>query len=86
MKEKRIEYIDVFRAFGIILMIMGHIWFGVWFDKFIHAFHMPMFFIISGYFCKCDEVEEKFKFWLKYVIKEAKALLVPYWVFEYFIA
>ena len=44
----RIEYIDVFKAFEIILMIMGHIGFGSIFDKIIHGSHMPMFFFVSG--------------------------------------
>lgn len=31
-------------------MVMGHTnSFGGYFDKFIHAFHVPMFFVISGY-------------------------------------
>ena len=47
--KKRIEYIDVYRGLGIILMIMGHIYFGKLFDIFIHAFHIPMFFIIDYY-------------------------------------
>ena len=49
-EKSRVEYIDLFRAIGIILMIMGHIKFGSHFDKWIHAFHMPMFFFISGWF------------------------------------
>ena len=28
-RNERIEYIDCFRAFGIILMVMGHIGFGI---------------------------------------------------------
>lgn len=31
-------------------MIMGHVGFGGKFDHFIHAFHMPMFFVVSGIF------------------------------------
>ena len=46
----RVQYMDVFRGIGIILMIMGHIWFGTYFDIFKAAFHMPMFFFISGFF------------------------------------
>lgn len=46
------DYMDVFRVCGIILMVMGHIGFDDKFDKFIHAFHMPMFFFISGFFIK----------------------------------
>ena len=47
---KREEYMDVFRALGIIAMILGHIGFGSRFDHLIHAFHMPMFFFVSGFF------------------------------------
>ena len=43
IRKSRMDYIDIYRAFGIILMVMGHIGFGGKFDKFIHAFHMPMF-------------------------------------------
>ena len=52
IRKSRMDYIDLYRAFGIILMVMGHIGFGGKFDKFIHAFHMPMFFFISGFFYK----------------------------------
>ena len=49
-EQSRAGYIDVFRGIGILLMVMGHInSFGGYFDKFIHAFHVPMFFVISGY-------------------------------------
>lgn len=47
---KRVKYVDLVRTLGIILMIMGHVGFGKTFDYWIHAFHMPIFFIISGYF------------------------------------
>lgn len=47
--NKRVEYFDIFRGLGIILMIMGHIGFGRYFDYFIHAFHMPMFFFAGGH-------------------------------------
>ncbi len=45
----RFGYVDIYKCIGIILMIMGHIGFGDCFDFFIHAFHMPMFFFISGF-------------------------------------
>lgn len=70
----RIEYIDCFRACGIVFMIMGHIGFGYIFDKFIHAFHMPMFFLISGFFIKgFNNSSVK-----RYIVKKAKSLLLPY--------
>ena len=48
-QTERIDYLDIARCIGIILMIMGHVGFSKRFDHFIHAFNMPMFFIISGY-------------------------------------
>ena len=73
----RIEYIDTFRTIGIILMIMGHVGFGSVFDKWIHAFNMPMFFFISGWFFR-DKSNNSFYY---YVIKKIKKLLVPYFIF-----
>ncbi|SOC03952.1 acyltransferase family protein [Pseudobutyrivibrio ruminis] len=69
----RIEYIDVYRFIGILLMIMGHIGFGEVFDKWIHAFHMPMFFVISGFFHKNRGGE--------IICRKAKSLLIPYFIF-----
>ena len=75
-KKTRVEYIDIFRSFGIILMIMGHIKFGVHFDKWIHAFHMPMFFFISGWFFRSRDDAGA------HIGKKARSLLLPYTVFE----
>ena len=77
--KNRVEWMDVFRGTGIILMIMGHIGFGDYFDIFIHAFHMPMFFFISGFFFKHKEKYEAAP--LEFIKKKAKALLIPYLVF-----
>lgn len=39
---------DIMKGIGIIAMIIGHIWpSGI-----IYAFHMPLFFFVSGYFYK----------------------------------
>lgn len=74
----RIGYVDLFRALGILLMIMGHIRFGGHFDKWIHGFHMPMFFFISGWFFRSrDDVP----IW-NLIRKKAKSLLLPYLCFE----
>ena len=51
--KKRIEYIDIVRGICILYMIAGHIDFRcVAFDHYIHAFHMPLFFLFSGFFFK----------------------------------
>ena len=74
-EKARIDYIDVFRALGIILMIMGHIKFGGYFDKWIHAFHMPMFFFVSGWFFNRKQNVGR------QILKKTRTLLIPYVVF-----
>lgn len=70
--------VDFFRGIGIICMILGHIIvIDNAFNRIIHAFHMPMFFIISGMFWKpCSD-------FLDYIKKKAKSLLFPYFVFGF---
>lgn len=55
-------------------MIMGHVGFGGLFDKWIHAFHMPMLFFISGIFFRSDNQYSTKSF----IRKKAKSLLFPY--------
>lgn len=74
----RIEYIDALRGFGIVLMIAGHVGLGQIFDIYIHSFHMPLFFFISGFLFNESNKEIGIK---KYTFKKAKSLIVPYLVF-----
>ena len=71
-RRDRIEYIDLLRAFCIIMMIMGHVSFGGVFNKWIHIFHVPVFFVISGYFHKDYQFRDLIK-------KKSKVLLLPYY-------
>ena len=72
-EQSRVTYVDVFRGLGILLMVMGHIGFGGAFDKFIHAFHMPMFFFVSGYFYRKKDIAFR-----DYFAKKKQSLLLPY--------
>lgn len=83
MKEqKRIIYVDIFKAVGIIAMVLGHIGLGDVFDKLIHAFHMPMFFFISGYMFR--HKPQDFLSTRDHVLRKVKSLLIPYVVFGLF--
>lgn len=78
MREKqRNPYIDLMRGIGIILMVAGHVDFGEGFDRFIHAFHMPLFFLVSGYLSKDKQSVDL----ITVVKKNAKSLLIPYFAF-----
>lgn len=71
--------IDLTRFFGILLMVMGHVWLNVIFGKWIHGFHMSLWFIISGYFMTLQKVSDKGTF--DYIFSKFKGILVPYILF-----
>lgn len=78
-KEQRIEYIDFFRGIGILLMLVNHVYFGGVIYNISHAFHMPMFFIISGFlYSKKSKRQLSTQSFIK---KKAKSLLLPYVIF-----
>lgn len=54
---KRIDYVDIAKGIGIVLVVMGHNDFALispFAHKLIYSFHMPMFFFMSGMFFKPD--------------------------------
>ena len=71
--KKRIEYIDIAKGVAIILVLLGHIeTCPAGLKSSIYSFHMPLFFILSGYFMK--EGTE-----LRLLAKKLfKSLMVPY--------
>ena len=70
---KRIEWIDIAKGIGIILVVIGHISQIEVLNDIIYSFHMPLFFIISGYLYKRKENFTKGKF---------KKILIPYLAFS----
>ncbi len=75
-EHKRLSNIDVFKAIGLLLVIIGHIGIGGDVGTIFRAsFQMPMFFFISGYLFK--EAYNAFDF-LK---RKAKSLLNPYIIY-----
>lgn len=72
----RIDYVDYVKGFAMLLVIMGHVGFGDGFSKFIHGFHVPIFFFVSGYLHKNNV--KPFATVLK---KKFSTLIVPYLFF-----
>jgi len=73
--SKRIDYIDIARGIGILLVVMGHNDFGAvspFLYKLIYSFHMPLFFFLSGYF-----LNTAIGFW-QFLKKRFNSLLKPY--------
>ncbi|MGV3119497.1 acyltransferase family protein [Lactiplantibacillus argentoratensis] len=50
--KKRIEWIDIARGITMISVVIGHSLYGYnngLLSHFIYTFHMPIFFILTGY-------------------------------------
>lgn len=45
----RSKILDFMKAIGIILVVLGHCNFYPFLNRFIYLFHLPLFFLISGY-------------------------------------
>ena len=66
--HNRESWIDTLRGIGILFVILGHC--EPPFDKIIYSFHMPLFFLISGYLFKSKKNIKDYlkKIFLKYII------------------
>lgn len=70
-QHQRLEYIDIAKGIGIICVILGHM------DndsikQFVFSFHMPLFFMISGFFLSTKGKPREL------LRKRVRALLPPY--------
>lgn len=75
VNPNRIAWIDVAKGITILLVIIGHtLTFGSATRNFIFSFHMPLFFILSGY---TFNVAEDFPAFFKRVKKLIKHLIYP---------
>ena len=79
--KKRIAYLDIARGIGMILVVMGHVeYVNSTLRQFISAFHMPLFFLISGILI-WERQEEKRN--LQELIKhKLRSIMLPYAVFS----
>lgn len=73
--EMRNKKIDIFRGILIILVVIGHIGQGIIHDI-IFLFHMPLFFIISGFLLDREHLMK-----IGYVRSKVKKMLIPYVIY-----
>ena len=77
---KRIEWVDMLKGFGIILVMLGHASFPESLRIELYTFHMPLFFFMSGYVFSI----KKYSNFKDFLIYKAKTLLLPLMVFSIF--
>ena len=78
MMRERNKELDVLKSLGIFLMIFDHVGWGEVVHTYIQSFHMPLFFIVSGYLWVSDRNTKTIAY------KRIKTVLVPYICFSFF--
>lgn len=73
-KSSRYEFIDIAKVICIFLMVWGHgNLAGENITRWIYSFHMPLFFVLSGFLYKPRHFKEQTK-------KDFNSLMVPYYL------
>jgi|GEM_PF-3188661 len=73
----RCKDIDIYRGLGILLVVLGHVSFlGPYWHKVIYSFHMPAFFILSGYLVKIKNIELRPE---QFIARKFCRLIIPAW-------
>ena len=75
--DKVIEYMNVAKAIGIILIVVGHSFAEESTSSirsFVYLFHVPLFFILSGYFFDDKYIDKP----ILLIIKRIKTLWFPF--------
>lgn len=93
--RKREVWVDEVKVIACILVVLGHFFQSMtkanilpendlykWFNTTIYYFHVPLFFICSGYLYQKYSKVNSFRSWKKNVAKKALALGVPYVTFS----
>lgn len=74
MAKQRNLSVDIMKGIAILCVVMGHLNIPSIFNQQISSFHIPLFFIVGGFFYKpVYEYKNKFS-------KDFKRLLIPYFV------
>jgi fucose 4-O-acetylase-like acetyltransferase len=80
MKEQqRLDFLDVAKGVGISLVVLGHLLSTNVLRQVIYAFHMPLFFFITGYIIYSNRIG----FSKDRICKLFKSLLIPYFSFSF---
>lgn len=73
--EGRDHTVDAFKGVLILLVVIGHATTGI-VHEMIYLFHMPLFFMVSGYLLKEESALSR-----HYIASLARRLLIPYFIY-----
>ena len=96
MSSKREVWVDYVKVFACVLVVLGHFFQSMvkanilpgndlydWFNTTIYYFHVPLFFICSGYLYQKYSVADSWPSRKQNIIKKAFVLGIPYFVFSF---
>lgn len=75
---KRFDYMDIAKGFGILMVVWAHIMLVGASHRLIYAFHMPLFFFVSGLLFN----KNKFDGMAAFLKHRFKRLFVPYFIYS----
>ena len=76
--NERIEYVDIAKGLGMLTIIWGHIVLTGITNSFVYAFHIPLFFFMSGMMYN----KEKYPYFKDFFVSRIKSLLIPYSIYS----
>ena len=95
MKKQREIWVDNVKVVACILVVLGHFLQSMtkakvlpandlyqWFNQIIYYFHVPLFFICSGYLYQKLSVVNNVHSWGRNVLKKLLVLGIPYFTFS----
>ena len=74
---ERNQWLDVAKGITIMLMVVGHSSLPLYLIFFIYSFHMPLFFIASGWTSNRGKYSTS-----EFLFKKTKALLLPFTIYS----
>ena len=96
MEREHYYWIDNIKIFACLLVLLGHFFQSMtksgilpdnalyqWFNQTIYYFHVPLFFVCSGFLYQKFSKVDSLASWKSNVLKKAVALGVPYFTFSF---
>jgi acyltransferase len=78
LSSRKLAWLDILRGIAVLLVIIHHSGFPI-LGRFILAFHMPLFFFISGFLYR-HTLAHKTSF-MEYFTKNFRRLMIPYFLY-----
>ena len=75
--QQRNQWIDIAKGIGILLVVIGHSSIPIFMSNFIWAFHMPLFFICSGWVTSWGKYSVG-----EFVANKVRTLLIPFIIYS----